>query len=249
MSIILSHIKRFIILVMVLMIGCSPFNVLASAAPTVEQIVSSTVEVTDGSGTWSGAIIRRKGEKLYILTVLHDSELMRLKMALGIQHFLVRINGDETQSARLVKWDFCSELALLEVVDNHRHNHLQIGLVSPGIGERLLTAGNPLGLGIKYNEGYLSAKNGMYGLCTVWSVYSGGTIQGQTGSPIMTRYGRIVGFLTAVGVETFPVGDETGSMIGIVGIPVYHLGYFIPLSTIRGFLEGVWTEPIVYYTN
>ena len=232
--------KWFLAIVLVLF-GCIPQEVIASVK--AERLVEATVEMYDGMHLWSGAIIDRQDGKLVILSVMHDDPNIKAAIDEGLYTVLVRIDDEEVLVAHLVKWNQCAELALFIVEDKHMHSVVRIALWDISVGDIVSTAGNALGFGIRFNKGYISDVDIVGQQCINWSMYSGGVISGQTGSPLVNSRNKLIGILTAVATKPINVLiDGIPTPLVEVDVPVYYLGYFVPLKTIKEFTKGIELE-------
>lgn len=228
---------RMFLILLLLLIGCIPGSSIASVK--AERLIEATVEIYDGIALWSGVIVKSDNDSFYVLTVIHDNEVIKLAIETDVYKMFIRTNLGEVLEAKVIKWDWCTELALLKVEDNHKHKRIKVAYFDASVGSIVDTAGNPLGYGIKYGEGVVSATKNEDKICTMWSTYTGGIISGQTGSPIVNQRGRLVGMVTALATRPVIVVDEINLPVGVVQVPVYHMGYYITLDTIKGFLIGL----------
>ncbi len=233
-------------LMLCLLTACTPLQALANSTSEVDRKVASTVQLSNPitGGAWTGVVIDQTvgtyGYPTTVLTIIHDSPETRFFVALGVWSAVGKIGVDgEPHSYRVAKWDPCSEVALLSTVLDEPTEVSDLAWWRSRVGQKVSTVGNPLGNGLQFNRGYISAEKALPYDCTfnekpvVLDGYAGGTVPGQTGSPLFNSSGRITGLLTAVSVYTSPTFDQYGQLVGITPVPVYHMGYYVPLKVIR----------------
>lgn len=242
--------KAMLMILVLLTTACTPFDAQANVFRTTKQVESSVqLRSVATGGAWSGVLISQDttkfGTQVFILSIIHQSELTEFYIKNGAYPVEATIGSKgKPFHLHVVKWDPCTELALLTGINNEWHSVNELAFFSPFLGTKLTTVGNPLTRGTLYGEGVMSSKEALAFKCksignssVVLYGYSGGTISGQTGSPLYNKNGNIVGLLTAVAVMPALTYGPTGDPIGITPVPVYYMGYFLPLKLIKEFLK------------
>jgi len=202
-----------------------------------ENIIENTVQMEGHNSVWTGTIISSEGNKKKILTIIHENNSRSYGFDLKQEDTFVRIDNKRLK-ATLKKWDTCSELALFEVDSDSEigKKPAVIGKKKPEIAEELMTAGNPIGLGIYFSRGFLSKEETIRKDCgLVASGFTAGVVPGQTGSGVFKSNGELIGVVIAV--SAIPISAE-GTERGIVmHVPIYGIGHFVPLNYIESFLK------------
>ena len=238
--------KLVTVFLLCLLTACAPFKALASSVS--ERQIENSVELMNPilQSTWTGVVVDQTqgiyGWNTTVLTIIHDSPETRMAITLQIFPILGRVGTQgPVHSYRVVKWDPCSEVALISTTLEQEVPTSHLAWFKSKPGDRVTTVGNPLGGGLKWNEGSIGALEAERKTCSGRSIrldsYTGGTVPGQTGSALFNKNGRIAGLLTAVSAFPTPTWGPEG-MIGITPIPVLHMGLYIPVDVIRDALKG-----------
>jgi len=215
-------IRYFIILLLSLFFSIQA-NALESYADLVEEVMPSVVNILTEKVTvnadekvdnlmvepelpgrealGSGFFIRKDG---YILTNYHV-----IKDAKAI--YVINSEGKDYK-AKLISFDAPSDLAVIKL-DLEKDSKDTFKSVIFGdadktrIGDKVLTFGNPYGLGISVSEGIISAKSRHIGLGEQQYIQTDAAInQGNSGGPMFNTDGEVIGINTAV----FTVKGATG---------------------------------------
>lgn len=102
------------------------------------------------------------------------------------------------------------DIALL-VLDKPREGGIPLATKPPRVGSRIITVGNPLGLGITASEGIISAvPDGLRIQITA------AVSPGSSGSPVLDEYGRVIGVVTSkiIGGEMLNIALSLGILDG-----------------------------------
>lgn len=237
--------KRFFLTFILFFIGaCSP---TASASPADQIAAGIQFYNPMLQAAWSGVVIDEVaspyGYEVMALTIIHDEPSARALIPIGAFPMIGNIGADsEAHSFRVVKWDPCSEVALVSTVINRPTIASPLAWFSARAGARVTTVGNPLGHGLEYNEGHVGANGTTSYSCSfagkpvALDSYGSGVVPGQTGSAVY-RHGGIVGLITAVALYPVEVVNQNGETIGETAVPVSNLGMFVPLSIIKRVLR------------
>lgn len=128
----------------------------------------------------------------YIVTNFHVVDEAKNKL-------IVENNKGEQFSAITVYFDKLSDIAILKVTDNDFKKlptlPYPIRRRNPDLGEQVFMLGFPK-QEIVYGEGYVSAKNG-YQMDTIYCQLSTPANEGNSGSPVITKNGDLVGIITS----------------------------------------------------
>lgn len=149
----------------------------------------------------SGFFIRQDG---FVLTNYHV-----IKEAKSIS---VITNDEKSYEAKLLAFDQPSDLAVLKIIPKDK-TVLKFKPVVFGntdkarIGDKVLTFGNPYGLGISVSQGIISAKSRHIGLGEQQYIQTDAAInQGNSGGPMFNLSGEVIGINSAV----FSANGATG---------------------------------------
>jgi len=141
----------------------------------------------------SGFFIRNDG---YILTnyhVIKDAKIIS-----------VMTNGGDIYDAKIIGTDTISDLVVLKI-DSKKDKETHFKSVVFGnpqearIGDKVLTFGNPYGLGISVSEGIISAKSRNIDMGEQQYIQTDAAInQGNSGGPMFNLDGEVIGINTAM---------------------------------------------------
>ena len=203
---------RCLWLFFILLISKSAFAV-DSYADLVDQIMPSVVNIStelnvndestkvdnfmlnpdlDGRDSLgSGFFLRSDG---YILTNYHV-----IKDAKAIS---VTTHNDNLYKAKIVGIDKPSDLVVLRIdpQKNEKFSPLIFGDAEvTRVGDKILSFGNPYGLGISVSQGIISAKSRHIGLSEQQYIQTDAAInQGNSGGPLVDLDGKVIGINTAI---------------------------------------------------
>ena len=139
----------------------------------------------------SGFFIRKDG---YILTNLHVIK--------GAKTINVITDSGKTYVAKIVGVDEPSDLAALKIVPENKEGFKPVifgDADAARIGDKVLTIGNPYGLGASVSQGIISAKSRHIGLGEQQYIQTDAAInQGNSGGPMFDLEGRVIGVNSAV---------------------------------------------------
>ena len=205
---------RVIFLCLFSFLLCHATLAVESYADLVEQVMPSVVNISTEKETFndneeidnfmvepnlagreslgSGFFIRHDG---YILTnyhVIHDAKTITIITHNGSSH-----------KAKIVGIDKPSDLAVIKIDAPKKHNDFQSVIFGNAdearIGDRVLTFGNPYGLGISVSEGIISAKARNIGVGEQQYIQTDAAInQGNSGGPMFNIEGEVIGINTAI---------------------------------------------------
>ncbi len=133
-------------------------------------------------------------------------------------HLIVENNNGEQFYASTVYVDVVNDMAILKITDSSfkRLPSLPYSIRKSGanLGEAIFMLGYPK-QEIVYGEGYVSAKNG-YLMDTVFCQISTAANEGNSGSPVVTKNGELIGIVTST--ET----NATGVVYAIKSANIYR---------------------------
>jgi len=139
----------------------------------------------------SGFFIRNDG---YILTNYHIID--------GAKSIEVITHNSKNYKATIIGIDKPSDLAVLKIEAKKEEKFQAVifgDVDDTRIGDRVLTFGNPYGLGISVSEGIISAKSRNIGLGEQHYIQTDAAInQGNSGGPMFNLEGEVIGVNTAI---------------------------------------------------
>ncbi|MGY8621398.1 S1C family serine protease [Bacillus safensis] len=181
-----------------------------------QQNKSSQEEKT---GTGSGVIFKKSGNKAYILTNNHVIE--------GANKLTVSLHDGKTIEGKLVGADPLTDLAVVEISSSHVTKVAALGNSSSlRAGETVIAIGNPLGedLSRTVTQGIVSGVDRTVSMNTSAGESSINVIQtdaainpGNSGGPLLTTDGKVVG-ITSMKIS------ETG---------VEGIGFALPINDVK----------------
>lgn len=193
---------------------CGSVQASESYADLVEQVMPSVVNISTEKETFndneeidnfmvepdlagreslgSGFFIRHDG---YILTNYHV-----IQDAITIT--VITHSGD-SYTAQIIGIDKPSDLAVIKINATKKQNDFKSVMFGNAdearIGDRVLTFGNPYGLGISVSEGIISAKARNIGIGEQQYIQTDAAInQGNSGGPMFNIEGEVIGINTAI---------------------------------------------------
>ncbi|MDI0271975.1 MULTISPECIES: S1C family serine protease [Bacillus] len=181
-----------------------------------QQNKSSQEEKT---GTGSGVIFKKSGNKAYVLTNNHVIE--------GANKLTVSLHDGKTIEGKLVGADPLTDLAVVEISSSHVTKVAALGNSSSlRAGETVIAIGNPLGedLSRTVTQGIVSGVDRTVSMNTSAGESSINVIQtdaainpGNSGGPLLTTDGKVVG-ITSMKIS------ETG---------VEGIGFALPINDVK----------------
>ncbi|QRF33466.1 S1C family serine protease [Bacillus safensis] len=181
-----------------------------------QQNKSSQEEKT---GTGSGVIFKKSGNKAYVLTNNHVIE--------GANKLTVSLHDGKTIEGKLVGADPLTDLAVVEISSSHVTKIAALGNSSSlRAGETVIAIGNPLGedLSRTVTQGIVSGVDRTVSMNTSAGESSINVIQtdaainpGNSGGPLLTTDGKVVG-ITSMKIS------ETG---------VEGIGFALPINDVK----------------
>ena len=179
-------------------------KVLFSFADTVEKILPSVVSIsiTNSSSNrefGSGFIISKDG---LIVTNNHVID--------EASEIFVTLNSDQKFKAKIISIDKRTDLALLKIESDKDLQFVRFGdSTKSRIGDWILVAGNPYGLGLSVSTGIISAKgrNLNNGKIEEFLQTDAAINNGNSGGPMFNLDGEVVGISTSI---ISPSGGNVG---------------------------------------
>ena len=181
---------------------------------------SPTSEPQPPAGQGSGVVIDSKGHILTNAHVVGDADAVRI-----VFHDELSVSG------KVVHRDVANDLALVAAAG--RGSGLPASLATGEalrVGDWVLAAGNPFGLGFSISAGIVSATHRVLpGMGKGrWFVQTDAAINpGNSGGPLIDLEGRVVGISTAI-------YSRTGNFAGV--------GFVIPVERVTDFLRRALPE-------
>ncbi|MET3696237.1 serine protease Do [Bacillus oleivorans] len=174
------------------------------------------------SGTGSGIIFRKEGDRAYIVTNNHVIE--------GANEVEVSLHNGEKTSAKLVGADALTDLAVLEIDAEHVTTVVDFGDSSTlRPGDQVLAIGNPLGLDLSrtVTQGIVSAVDRSITVSTSAGEWDLNVIQtdaainpGNSGGALINTKGEVIGInslkISENGVEGLGFAIPSNDFIPIV---------------------------------
>ena len=133
---------------------------------------------------------------------------------------------DLSYKAIIVGADFIGDVAVLKIKPLHKLKPVVFSKRrTTYIGAPVIAIGNALGRGITTTFGYVSGLEIVLGHLTVFPVirFDMSTSPGQSGSPLINRYGKVIGLVSANGGRydnvgyAVPIKDVKDSLVEIMG--------------------------------
>ncbi|AOU02272.1 PDZ domain-containing protein [Bacillus velezensis] len=172
-------------------VGVSNYQASQSSQFGLDGGSSSETE----SGTGSGVIFKKDGEKAYIITNNHVVE--------GANKLSVTLYNGKTETAKLVGKDAISDLAVLEISSSNVKKAASFGDSSKlRIADKVIAIGNPLGQQFSgtVTQGVISGMNRTVDADTSQGTVEMNVIQtdaainpGNSGGPLINSSGQVIG--------------------------------------------------------
>jgi serine protease Do len=150
----------------------------------------------------------------------------------------IRTSDEKTYSAKVIGKDPLSDIALIKVDGRNDFSYVKLADQPPRVGDWVLTAGNPFGLGGTVTAGIVSARERNIG---IGSAIDGGFIQidasvnnGDSGGPSFNTRGEVVG------VNSMIFSPSGGSVGVAFAIPAYTVKTVIPQLKDKGTVTRGW---------
>ena len=146
----------------------------------------------------SGFIIDEKG------IVITNNHVIQ-----GAEDILVRVNGDEEFTAKIIGKDPLSDIAVLQIQADQKFIPVKFGNSDKSrIGDWVIAIGNPFGLGGTVTSGIISARNRSIGLARYEDfIQTDASInQGNSGGPLFNMDGDVIGINTAILGQSGSIG-------------------------------------------
>lgn len=159
------------------------------------QMVNPFLEGREALG--SGFFIRKDG---YILTNNH--------VISGAKKISIITNDNKNYTAKIIGTDQPSDLAVLKIDADKEFAPVIFGNADKArIGDKVLTFGNPYGLGVSVSLGIISAKSRNIGLGEQQYIQTDAAInKGNSGGPMFNTDGEVIGINAAL----FSSGQSSG---------------------------------------
>jgi serine protease Do len=148
----------------------------------------------------------------------------------------VRTGDDKTYTAKVVGKDALSDLALIKVEGRNDFSYVKVADRKPRVGEWVLTAGNPFGLGGTVTAGIISARDR-----TIGGESADGLLQidapinkGDSGGPSFNTSGEVVG------VNSMIFSPSGGSVGVAFAVPADTVKAVIPQLKDHGKVTRGW---------
>jgi S1-C subfamily serine protease len=141
----------------------------------------------------------------------------------------IRLDDGKTYKARVVASDPTSDLALLKIDGRNDFPHVKFADKAPDVGDRIISVGNPFGLGGTVTAGIVSARGRDVSKFTASKATYEDLIQidapinkGNSGGPTFDLVGNVIGVNSIIYSPTggsIGIGDRRGSIPERAGMP------------------------------
>jgi Do/DeqQ family serine protease len=175
-------------------------------------------------GLGSGVVVRRSGEKLYVLTndhVVGDAEQIDVKLQDGRSYKARLVGRDENKDLALVVFETSENIPVAELGDSG----------SLMVGDWVLAVGSPLGFESTVTAGIVSAigRRSVQGTSgfTDYIQTDAAINQGNSGGALVNIYGQVVGINSWI-------ASNSGGNIG--------LGFAIPVNNAKRSIDDFITK-------
>jgi Do/DeqQ family serine protease len=175
-------------------------------------------------GLGSGVVVRRSGEKLYVLTNDHvagDAEQINIKLQDGRSYKAKLVGRDENKDLALVMFETRENIPVAEIGDSG----------SLMVGDWVLAVGSPLGFESTVTAGIVSAigRRSVRGAAgfTDYIQTDAAINQGNSGGALVNIYGQVVGINSWI-------ASTSGGNIG--------LGFAIPINNAKRSIDDFITK-------
>ena len=175
-------------------------------------------------GLGSGVVVRRNGEKLYVLTNDHvagDAEQINIKLQDGRSYKAKLVGRDENKDLALVMFETRENIPVAEIGDSG----------SLMVGDWVLAVGSPLGFESTVTAGIVSAigRRSVQGAAgfTDYIQTDAAINQGNSGGALVNIYGQVVGINSWI-------ASTSGGNIG--------LGFAIPINNAKRSIDDFITK-------
>ena len=175
-------------------------------------------------GLGSGVVVRRNGEKLYVLTNDHvagEAEQINIKLQDGRSYKAKLVGRDENKDLALVMFETRENIPVAEIGDSG----------SLMVGDWVLAVGSPLGFESTVTAGIVSAigRRSVQGAAgfTDYIQTDAAINQGNSGGALVNIYGQVVGINSWI-------ASTSGGNIG--------LGFAIPINNAKRSIDDFITK-------
>jgi len=175
-------------------------------------------------GLGSGVVVRRSGEKLYVLTNDHvagEAEQINIKLQDGRSYKAKLVGRDENKDLALVMFETRENIPVAEIGDSG----------SLMVGDWVLAVGSPLGFESTVTAGIVSAigRRSVQGAAgfTDYIQTDAAINQGNSGGALVNIYGQVVGINSWI-------ASTSGGNIG--------LGFAIPINNAKRAIDDFITK-------
>jgi len=182
------------------------------------------------SGLGSGIIVKRSGDKVYVLTndhVVDGADSVTVQLPDGTEYKGTVVGTDSRKDIALVSFETKEDVTIAELGDS---STLQVG-------DLVLAVGNPLGFESTVTLGMVSAlgRQAPQGETTTYTDYiqtDASINQGNSGGPLVNIDGQVIGINTWIAA---PSGGSVG------------LGFAIPINNARSAIDQFIAKGSVSY--